>query len=61
MPMGVPVEELDGSRKTLEEMLDLLRGRHDDALAMAAKTGNAWAQLMYVPVDLPVDSVSLST
>ena len=59
MPMGVDAEELDGSHKRLDDMIDLFQGGYDKALAIAAKTGNAWAQLMYVPVDLPVDSAYL--
>ena len=60
-PMGVAAEELDGSPMTLVEMIELFRDSHDDALAMAAKTNNTWAQLMYIPVDLPVDSAYMQS
>ncbi len=56
-PMGYHGGELDSSRMTLVELIDLFRDSHDRALKIAAKTGNAWAQLMYIPIDLAPDSV----
>lgn len=58
-PMGLDQldpEEPSISPKALTETIDLLRVNHDQALKIAAKTGNAWAQLVYIPIDLPVDS-----
>ena len=60
-PMGHHGAELDSSRMTLFELIDLLRDSHDRALKMAAKTGNAWAQLMYFPIDLPRDSAYMQS
>jgi len=54
-PMG-HITELDISRMDLIEMIDVFRDSHDTALKLAATTGNAWAQLMYIPIDLPPDS-----
>lgn len=52
----VDSEQLDGSRRTLKEVIELFRINHDVALRIAAKSGNQWAQRMYFPNDLPIMS-----
>ena len=59
-PIGDP-EAMDDSPMTLTEIIELFRANHDTALRIAAKTGNPWARLMYMPVDLPVDSAYMQS